>query len=129
MFYRFNISLLHLLCQIEKKCKFISLSWIKILLLKKLITYKDFINSDISNIVCTKLDKFNKCERAITKLSLYSWHIFCISPRALVFCVLHNNSVMLTYLRSMGYPLEMIKYADNYHLVQKKRLENFIYSI
>ena len=104
---------------------------IKMFVLKKLIVNgnKDFIDNDVTNIVCTRLDKNNKCDKAIYKLGLCSWRIFCISPKALVFCVLNNNVVMLKYIKYLGYPLDMIIYADNYHLVKKKCLENFVHNL
>jgi hypothetical protein len=131
MIYK-NVSLyiLHFISGVERNFGFdfgCGFGFIKIFILKKLLL--GFIDNDVTNIVCARLDKKGKCDKAIHKLGLCSWNIFCISPRALVFCVLNNNKDMLKYVRSLGYPLEMITYADNYHLVQKRRLENYIHNI
>jgi len=131
MIYK-NVSLyiLHFISGVERKLGFgFGFGFIKMFLLKKLLlSDKLFIDNDVTNIVCTRTNKNGKCDRAIYKLSLCYWNIFCISPRALVFCVLNKNKDMLKYVRSLGYPLEMITYADNYNLIQKRRLENYIHN-
>lgn len=122
----FVTSFLHFISCLERKlgvawfCKF------KVFILKRMLTCKDFVDNDISNIVCTNLDRFNKCDKAIQRLSNSGERIFCISPRSLVFCVLHKNIEMLKCVKNMGYPLEMIKCSDNYGLVVKKRMEKII---
>ena len=90
---------------------------------------KSFINNDITNLVCTKPNMKNNFDRTFAKIKEQSENIFRISPRALVFCVLHKNVDMLKYIRSLGYPLEMIAYADNYSLVKKRYLQNFIFHL
>jgi hypothetical protein len=127
MIYK-NVSLyiLHFISGVERNFGF-DFGFIKMFILKKHLL--GFIDNEVTNIVCTRLDKKGKCDKAIHKLSLCSWKIFCISPRALVFCVLNKNMDMLNYIHFLGYPLEMITYADNYHLVQKRRLVNYIHNI
>ena len=122
--------ILHFISGVERNfgfCRCYAFKSIKMFLIRNFIVgNKRFIDNDITNIVCTKPDKNGKCFKAICKLGLCYWNIFCISPRALVFCVLNNNVTMLKYIKNLGYPLEMIIYADNYHLVKKKCLQNFV---
>lgn len=87
---------------------------------------EDYIDNDITNIVCTKPDKSKKCVRALAKLQERKDAIFRISPRALVTCVLNNNLEMIQKIKELGYPIEMIIYASNYNLIKKRRLENII---
>lgn len=102
----------------------------KCAILRQCIVYdKSFINNDISNLVCTKSNTKNNFDRTFSKIKQQSQNIFRISPRALVFCVLHKNIEMLKYIQDLGYPLEMISYADNYSLVKKKNLERFIFQM
>ncbi len=100
--------------------------YLKIEMLKRLITYEGYIDNDITNIVCTKLDRNKKCERALCKLRERKHDIFRISPRGLVCCVLNTNMDMLYELKKMGYPLEMITWSTNYHLVKKRQLIHVI---
>lgn len=125
----FVATFLHAVSRFERKLGLQWFYWIKVFILKNMVASKYFIDNDITNIVCTKLDKNNKCDKAIKRLSRCPERIFCISPRCLVFCVLNKNIHMLTHLKNMGYPLDMIKYADNYGLVVKKRMEHFIYNL
>lgn len=121
------VSLLHYITKLEKVIPLYILKNIKIIIIKQLITNKQYVDNDITNILCTKLDKNNKCDKAINKLINKKTDIFRISPRGLVFCVIHKNYEMLKKVKEFGYPIEMIVYADNYHLIKKRRLENVIY--
>lgn len=102
---------------------------LKILCIKELLLEKEYIDNDITNIVCTKPNKTQECCKALTKIEKRKKDIFRISPRALVSCVLNKNLAMLQKIKELGYPLEMIIYASNYHLVQKRRLENIIKNV
>ena len=86
-----------------------------------MFTIKGYGNNEITNIVCTKLDKNGKCEKAIEKIKKYKTEIFEIYPRGLVYCVYNNNNVMLKCLEEMGYPLKMIVYANNYNILKQKQ--------
>ena len=46
--------------------------------------------------------------------------IFQISPRGIVYCILNHNHHMIEYIVRLGYPIEIVKYADNYKLLIKK---------
>ena len=92
-----------------------------------MLTRKDFIDNDVSNIICSKIGKFSDSKKIIEKLTFCGNKIYCISPRSLVCCVLNKNTEILKYLKENGYPLEeIIKYADNYHLIHKKKLDYLI---
>ena len=123
------ICLLDYITKLEKIIQLSIFKHIKIICIKQLILEKDYIDNKITNIVCTKLDKTNKCEKALSKLNERKIDIFRLSPRGLVFCVLHKNHEMLQKIKELGYPLEMIIYAENYHLIKKRRMENFISSL
>jgi hypothetical protein len=130
MIYINNIALsfIYYITKIEKTIPWAIFKKCKIMILKYMIYQKDYIDNKITNIVCTKLNKSNNCERALHKVMEKEFNIFRISPRGLVFCVLHKNYQMLTKLKQLGYPLEMIIYASNYHLIKKRRLEKYIYN-
>jgi len=94
--------------------------YLKVRLLQWFIKYDGYIDNDITNLVCTTPDRTGGCSKALTKVRERAHHIFRISPRALVYCVLHKNREMLSLLKEYGYPLEMIECATNYSLVQKR---------
>jgi hypothetical protein len=125
MFQNITIRFLHFLSFIERKINSKIFNSFKIYILKILMKENHFFDNKITNIVCTKLDKNGKCERAIHKLLTNKDKIFQIYPRALVFCILQNNIEMIKNLDTLGYPFEMIKYADNYHLIKKKNIKLF----
>lgn len=120
------VSCLQYITKIEKILQWYIFKHIKIICLKKLISEKNYIDNQITNIICTKLDKYNNCERALSKIDKRKSNIFRLSPRGLVFCVLNKNYKMLQKIKELGYPLEMIIYAENYHLIKKRHMENFI---
>lgn len=130
MIYLNNIagSVLYYITKIEKflPWSYSILKNCKIVILKYMICQKDYIDNQITNIVCTKPNKTNNCDRALHKVMERQFDIFRISPKGLVFCVLHENYKMLKKIKELGYPLEMIIYAKNYHLIKKRRLEHFI---
>ena len=125
MFQSLSIRFLHFLSFIERKLNSKFFNSIKIYLLKILIKEKNFLDNQITNIVCTKPDKYGKCKRAIRKIMTNKDKIFQIYPRALVFCILHNNTEILNCLNDLGYPFEMIQFADNYNLIKKKNIKLF----
>jgi hypothetical protein len=89
-----------------------------------MIKYKDYGNNEITNIICTKPDKNGQCIKAIEKLKKYKTEIFEIFPRGLVYCVINKNKDVIDYLKQIGYPMEMIMYANNYHLIKKHKIIN-----
>jgi hypothetical protein len=121
MFYLTSICIrfLHFLSTCEKKWRF-KFSWLKICIIRNLMHYdKHFIDNEITNIVCTKPNVANNFQRVFAKIDQHASDIFRISPRSLVFCVLHKNEPMLKHIQQLGYPLEMISYADNFNLIKK----------
>ena len=96
---------------------------VKIYLLKQLID-KDphFTNNEINNILCIKANSNGIFCGSLKKIADKPLSdIFRASPRAIVSCVLNDNIEILLHLQSRGYPLEMIIYANNYGLVQKRK--------
>lgn len=96
---------------------------LKIRLLQWLIKYDGYIDNDITNLVCTTPDRNGGCKKALQKVRERAHNIFRISPRALVYCVLHRNREMLLLLKEYGYPLEMIESAINYGLIKKRGID------
>lgn len=96
---------------------------IKMFFLRHMITNDaHFTNNEISNIVCIKANRTGKFHRSLEKITDKPLSdIFRVSPRAIVSCVLNNNITMLMYLQNTGYPLEMMFYATNFGLVQKRK--------
>jgi hypothetical protein len=123
----FVTNLLSILSNLERKIHY-NIFWaLKIYILKKMLMRKDFIDNNVSNIICSKIGKFTDSKKIIEKLTFYGNKIYCVSPRSLVCCVLNKNTEILKYLKENGYPLEeIIKYADNYYLIHKKRLNYLI---
>lgn len=126
---RMCLHILHFTNMLESVLHLSIFKKIKIICIKRLILEQDYIDNNISNLVCTKPDQYNKCDKALYKLRESQKNIFRISPRAIVVCVLNNNIEMLHSIRDLGYPLEMITCASNYHLIKKRNLENFISTI
>jgi len=96
---------------------------IKVFLLKQLLD-KDpyFINNDVSNILCMRANHSNNFNKSLCKiLDKPLSELFRVSPRAMVSCVLNDNIEMLKYIQNRGYPLEMIVYANNFGLLQKRK--------
>lgn len=120
------INLLHIMNYFDNLIQLSIFKRIKIICIRKLLLEKDFVDNTITNIACTKPNKSQKCLKAVIRLQERKHNIFRISPRALVACVLNNNLDMLQKIKEVGYPLEMIIYASNYHLIKKRHLENFI---
>lgn len=120
------IKLLNIIKYFDNIIQLSMLKHIKIICIKNLILEKEYIDNTITNIVCTKPNKSQECLKALIKLQQRKDDIFRISPRALVTCVLNNNLYMLKKIKELGYPLEMIIYASNYHLIKKRRLEHVV---
>lgn len=112
---------LYLLTILEKKTNIKWFRNVKIYIMKYLFTLKCYGNNEITNIICTKPDKNGKCIKAIEKIKKYTTEIFEIYPRGLVYCVYNKNNIMLKCLEEMGYPIEMIAYANNYNLLKQKQ--------
>jgi len=95
----------------------------KLFLLRYMITNDPhFTNNDVSNILCIKANSSNNFRKSLQKIGDKPLSdIFRISPRAIVSCVLNNNIDMLFHLQNRGYPLEMMVYADNFGLLQKRK--------
>lgn len=116
-------NLLYGLCILEKKTNITWFRNLKIYILKIMLTYTDYGNNEITNIVCTKPDRNGHCKKAIEKLKNYKTEIFEIYPRGLVYCIFNQNNEMLDCLEEMGYPIEMVTFANNYSLI-KRNMKN-----
>lgn len=122
-YFKQNVNyVLYLLTVLEQKTNIKWFRHLKVYILREMIKYKDYGNNEITNIICTRPDKNGNCTKAIEKLKKYKTEIFEISPRGLVYCVINKNKNMLDCLEQMGYPLEMVLYADNYKLLQKHKI-------
>jgi len=115
------VRMLHGLTHLENRFAWNIFKQIKMVFLKCLISQKDYIDNDITNIVCTKPDKNRECDRALRKIAERQYDVFRISPRAIVVCILNKNIEMMRHLRQYGYPLEMVEYASNFGLILKQR--------
>lgn len=130
MIYNLSFHFLNFISLIERKWKIRFLKTIKIFVLRQLIKCPYFLDNEITNIVCSKPNKDGTNSRALKKLREKKDKIFQIYPRGIVCCILNQNVEMIYCLIELGYPLEMMKYADNYDLIKKKiTKDSFITSI
>lgn len=120
LFRRISIWILKFISDIERKTGVRFLRNIKVYVLAQLIKSDNYLDNDITNIVCSKPKKTGNNMRAIMKLEKNKDNIFQISPRGIVYCILNHNMEMIQYLAKLGYPIEMVKYANNYHLISDK---------
>lgn len=105
---------------LERKTGLQFLRNIKIFILSRLIKIDGYLDNDITNIICSKPKKNGRNLMALAKLGKNTDKIFQISPRGILYCILNHNYDMIEYIVDLGYPIEMVKYADNYNLIIRK---------